>query len=72
MRSLLLPPLGSTMYLVGQMVTVQREYPEFGLSKICYVGDSEDFIIDTELLTTEPIAEHTISIHLLRGYKNDT
>ena len=52
-------------YFMNQLVIIVRVYPKFGLTKIHYIDESKEFIIDSELLTEEPVTEHTISINLL-------
>lgn len=59
-------------YLMNQLVVLIRAYPKFGLSKIRYIDESKEFMIDSGLLTEEPIIEHTISINLLGGGLYDT
>ena len=59
-------------YLLNQIVIIVKEYSLFGLSKIRYYNDNEEFIIDSKLLTEEPIEEHTINIRLLGGIPCDT
>lgn len=55
------------IYLINQLVVIVRVYPKFGLSKIHYIDELKEFIIDSELLTDEPVIEHTIGINLLGG-----
>jgi|LSQX01.2.fsa_nt_gb hypothetical protein len=54
-------------YFMNQLVILVRIYPKFGLTKIHYIDDTKEFIIDSELLTEEPIIEHTIGLNLLGG-----
>ena len=54
-------------YLMNQIVIIIKVYSQFGLSKIRYYDDSEEFIVDSKLLEDEPSAEHTINIQLLGG-----
>lgn len=59
-------------YLLNQIVVIVKEYSLFGLSKIRYYDENEEFIVDTKLLTEEPSKEHTINIRLLGGIHCDT
>lgn len=52
-------------FLMNQRVLIIHEYPIFGLSKVRYENDDEEFIIDSKSLTSIPSKEHTISIQLL-------
>ena len=54
-------------YFMNQPVILVRVYPKFGLTKIHYIDESKEFIIDSELLTEVPVIEHTISLNLLGG-----
>ena len=69
-------PLSATqirkIYLMNQLVVLVREYPKFELSKIRYIDESKEFMIDSGLLTEEPVIEHTININLLGGSVYDT
>lgn len=60
------------IYLMNQLVVLVRAYPKFGLSKIHYIDESKEFMIDSGLLTEEPVIEHTININLLGGGLYDT
>lgn len=55
------------MYLQNHLVLIIHEYPMFGLTKIKYKDDNEEFIIDSKLLTKLPNNEHTINLALLGG-----
>lgn len=59
-------------YLLNQIVVIIKEYPLFGLTKIRYIDEIEEFIIDSKILTVEPLEEHTINIRLLGGIPYDT
>lgn len=55
------------IYLMNQLVVLIKVYSKFGLSKVRYIDESKEFMIDSELLTEEPVIEHTINISLLGG-----
>ena len=69
-------PLDSTRikktYLLDQLIVLVRIYPKCGLCKIRYIDESKEFMIDSSLLTEEPMIEHTININLLGGRLYDT
>lgn len=55
------------LYLMNQLVVLVREYPQFGLSKVRYIDETSEFIIDSKLLTEEPVVNSTINIYKLGG-----
>jgi hypothetical protein len=55
------------IYLMNQLVVLIKVYPKFGLSKVRYIDESKEFVIDSELLTEKAVIEHTININLLGG-----
>lgn len=55
------------LYLMNQLVVLIREYPQFGLSKVRYNDEASEFIIDSKLLTEEPVINSTINIYRLGG-----
>jgi len=55
------------IYLMNQPVVLVKVYMKFGLSKIHYIDESKEFMVDSELLTEKPVVEHTINISLLGG-----
>jgi hypothetical protein len=55
------------LYLMNQLVVLVREYPQFGLSKIRYVDETSEFIIDSKSLTEKPVINNTINIYRLGG-----
>lgn len=58
---------GSTLYLINQEVVIIKQYPIFNLTKIRYVDDDEQFIVDTSLLKGIPDHTKTLSLRLLGG-----
>ena len=59
-------------YLLNQIVIIIKEYSLYGLSKIRYSDDNEEFIIDSKLITEVPCDERTINIRLIGGISHDT
>lgn len=54
-------------YLMNQIVIIVARSKWFGLVRVRYKDEKEEFWIDEKSLTTSPDYSHTISLHLMGG-----
>lgn len=66
------PTIFPLKYLLNHQVFIIKEYSLYGLSRIRYRDEDEEFTVDSGLLTEVPSREHTINIRLLGGSFHDT
>ena len=61
-----LPKIGKQLYLLQRKVIVTKVYEVFGLIKIRYIDEMEEFAVDVCSLTAFPAEVKSISLKLLR------